>query len=105
MKPEVGEEIEALAYVVKTLHSDEKSSKAISMLGNVIRSGSEGGVALLALTELSVLLERFPKIRNKDEIGKTPFIDALQVYAEKFADLYLDALPKTESFNKEDAWI
>lgn len=94
MKPDIEKEIEELGYLIKTLASDEKNSKAINMLGNIIKNGSDGGTALIALTEISVLLERFPKIQKKGKIAEMQFIDGLFLYANRFAELYLKSLPK-----------
>ena len=103
MKAEVEGEIEELGYLMKTLTHHDKSSKALNMLGNIIKKGTSTDNALIALTEISVLLEKFSKIQNKGEIAGVPFIDGLHLYAKKYANLYLDSLPKTQ-YDKNDKW-
>lgn len=103
MDPIVENDIEELGYYIKTLPADAKSSKAINMLGSIIKKGRRGENSLIALTELSVLLDSFPKIRNKGHIADTKFIDGLDIYAKKYAQLYLDSLPKTK-YDKSDSW-
>jgi len=47
---------------------------------------------LIALTEISVLLQRFPWYQS--EIGGKKVIDPLWLYGEALANLYLQALPQ-----------
>jgi len=100
MKSVVEEEIQKLGYYIKKLSSYEKDSKAINKLGSLIRRGTNGENALIALTELSVLIGRFPKIAK----SSVNLIDGLQLYAENMAEIYIASLPTIDSSRIENSW-
>jgi aspartate/glutamate racemase/prolyl-tRNA editing enzyme YbaK/EbsC (Cys-tRNA(Pro) deacylase) len=87
-------QLQELGYVVKRLDRGEKDSRALNLLRNVLRNGVETQGVLVALTEISILLQRFPKLLSEIE-GKS-VVDSLRLYGEALARLYLDALPEIE---------
>lgn len=87
-------QLQELGYVVKRLDRGEKDSRALNLLRNILRNGVETRGVLVALTEISILLQRFPKLSS--EIDGKSIVDSLRLYGEALARLYLDALPKIE---------
>jgi aspartate/glutamate racemase len=86
--------MEELAYLVKRLDSASPDAKSLNRLQHVIRSGVQTSRVLIALTEVSVLLERFPRLR--ENIGGKTVIDPLRLCGNALAQIYLDALPREE---------
>lgn len=82
--------IQELGYLVK---KNDENHKALNKLAHVMRVGVSGKIALAALTEISVLLERFP--RNRNQLADKKLIDALALYGDHLAQIYLAALPVT----------
>jgi len=92
-------DLQELGYLVKRLDRGEKDSKALNLLRNVLRDGVPTKRVLVALTEISVLLQRFPKL-SAEIAGKT-VVDSLRLYGEALAGLYLHALPHVEEDDNE----
>ncbi|CAA6824465.1 MAG: Aspartate/glutamate racemase [uncultured Sulfurovum sp.] len=103
MKSEVEGEMQSLGYHIKTLKSGEKDPEAINRLRSLIKKGTNGENALIALTELSITLEKHESNKNK---GKSKFnlIDGLQLYAEKMANVYLETLPRINENHEDEMW-
>jgi aspartate/glutamate racemase len=88
------EHLQELGYLVKKLRHREQDAAAINKLQHIIRSGVETQHVLIALTEISVLLQGFPKLQHQIA-GKT-IIDPLRLHGERMARKFLDALPRIE---------
>lgn len=86
--------MEELAYLVKQLDATSLDNKSLNRLQYVIRSGVPTSRVLIALTEVSVLLERFPRLRQS--IGGKAVIDPLRLCGNALADIYLRSLPPEE---------
>jgi aspartate/glutamate racemase len=86
--------MEEMAYLVKQLDAISPDTKSLNRLQHVMRSGVQTSRVLIALTEVSVLLERFPRLRKK--IGGKAVIDPLRLCGKALADIYLRALPQEE---------
>ncbi len=86
--------MEELAYLVKQLDAASPDNKSLNRLQHVIRSGVRTSRVLIALTEVSVLLERFPRLRQT--IGGKAVIDPLQLCGTALAEIYLRSLPREE---------
>lgn len=86
--------LEELAYLVKQLDATSPDARSLNRLQHVIRKGVPTSRVLTALTEISVLLERFPRLR--DSIGGKEVIDPLRLCASAMAQTYLNALPREE---------
>lgn len=80
-----------LGYMVKKLGLAAQDNKALNKLQHILRTGVETDRVLIALTEISVLLERYPKLLNS--IGGKTVIDPLRLYGEALAKIYIDSLP------------
>lgn len=79
-----------LGYIIKKMTNEKDHRNALNKLHHVLRCGVEGENVLIALTEISVLLEFFPK--NQKKIGDYHVIDALRLYGHQLAQIYLDYL-------------
>jgi len=88
---ELGGRIEKLGYNTKNLKSEKQYISLYNKLIDAIKKGTNGKNALIALTELSIILSRYTNVKNKIEIN---LIDGLEIYADKFANIYIDTLPK-----------
>ena len=84
--------LEELAYLVKQSGARSSDTKCLNRLQHVIRSGVRTSQILIALTEASVLLERFPRLRER--IGGKVVIDPLRLYGKALAKLYVQSLPQ-----------
>jgi aspartate/glutamate racemase len=91
--------LQELGYLVKRLDRGGKDSRALNLLRNVLRDGVSTSRVLVALTEISILLQRFPKLVS--EIAGKTVVDALRLYGEALAKIYLDALPQIEDDEDE----
>lgn len=76
-----------LGYWVKKVGSD---NTGLNKLRHILRIGVETEYVLIALTEISVLLEGFPKQRKA--LGRWKIIDPLELYGEKLAQIFTDSL-------------
>lgn len=95
--------LQELGYMVKKLGLGMKDSRALNKLLHGLTTGVDTRNVLVALTEISVLLQRFPKF--SEEINGRRVIDALRLYSERLAALYLEALPHPDGGNsEEDSW-
>ena len=92
--------LQELGYEVKRLALGERSSRALNLLRNALQTGVSTENVLIALTEISVLLQRFP--RFAEHLAGKRLIDPLKLYAEALASRYLTALPRAEA--GEDSW-
>ena len=93
--------LQQLGYLVKKIGRQERDSRCMNMLRDVLNSGVTTDRVLIALTEISVLLQRFPK--HNRQIGGKTIIDPLALYGDALAKLYLDALPDwRESVSPDD---
>lgn len=79
-----------LGYLIKRIQNDKDRRKALNKLHHVLRAGvgDQSEHVLIALTEISVLLEHFPKQQNK--IGRYYIIDPLKLYGEALAAHFLN---------------
>ena len=91
VKDSVRPKLQKLGYQVKKIGRQERDSRCMNMLRDIINSGVTTDRVLIALTEISVLLQRFPK--HNRQIGGKSIIDPLELYGEALAKLYLDSLP------------
>jgi aspartate/glutamate racemase len=98
----VTEAVQELGYLVKSLDSNRADTRALNKLQHILRSGVSTPWVVVALTEVSTLLTRFPKLR--DSIGGCKVLDTLRVLAEAMADVYVRALPD-ENAVLEDDWL
>jgi aspartate/glutamate racemase len=92
-------DLQELGYLVKRLDRGEKDSKALNLLRNILRDGVSTKRVLVALTEISILLQRFPKLSS--EIAGKTILDSLRLYGEALGKLYLDAMPQVEEDDLE----
>ena len=90
-----------LGYMVKRLGHSAQDNKALNKLQHVLRSGVETDGVIIALTEISILLAPFPKLRGR--IGDKRIIDTLRLLGEALGDRYLEALPD-ERGDDADLW-
>ncbi len=93
--------IHELGYIVKRLDSKSQDNTALNKLQHVLRNGVKTKYVIVALTEISILLSRYPRIQNK--IAGKVIIDTLNVYADWLAQIYVQALPEERSQN-DDFW-
>ncbi|MBF0132345.1 MAG: aspartate/glutamate racemase family protein [Magnetococcales bacterium] len=93
--------LQELGYMVKQMGTDAQDSKALNKLVHIINSGVSTRRVIIALTEISVLLGRFPKKRRN--IGDKEIIDPLELYSQKLARIFIDALPSTTP-DTIDSW-
>lgn len=100
-EPRVLEHLQELGYMVKRMNVTGQDSKTLNKLQHILRAGVETKRVLIALTEISVLLERFPRLKGK--VGGIEVIDPLRLYGEALAKIYLNALPSEEAF-EDDQW-
>jgi len=77
-----------LGYWVKKNGSD---NQGLNKFNHILKLGVSTEYVLIALTEISVLLEGFPKKANK--IGKWSIIDPLRIYGQRLADFFIQSLP------------
>ncbi|MDX8400007.1 MAG: YbaK/EbsC family protein [Gallionellaceae bacterium] len=98
----VGDDLQELGYMVKRMDVVGQDVKALNKLKHIIRAGVSTQRVLIALTEISVLLDRFPK--QKDRIGNVEIIDPLRLYGEYLATEFLNALPSDEADDEDDSW-
>lgn len=101
--PKVLNDLQELGYMVKRMGLTGQDNKALNKLQHIIRAGVDTGRVLIALTEISVLLERFPKL--KDRIGNVEVIDPLRLYGEYLASEFLRALPDDGDNDADEAWV
>lgn len=95
-------DLQELGYMVKRMNLAGQDNKALNKLQHIIRAGVSTKRVLIALTEISVLLERFPKL--KDRIGNVEVIDPLRLYGEYLANEFLKALPSDDADDADDYW-
>jgi len=91
VSPETLLQLQELGYMVKKLPYTIRDSRALNKLRLILERGTTTKNVLIALTEISVLLDRFPKF--KGEIAGRAIIDPLHLYANALARIYIDALP------------
>lgn len=90
-------------YMVKRLDHAGQDNVILNKINHIIRSGVLTDNVLIALTEISVFLARYPKIAKSKKIGNKNIIDTLQLYAEKLANIYIQSLPFFLA-SEEDRW-
>jgi aspartate/glutamate racemase len=78
--------IHELAYEVKTRGADHRS---LTKLRNVLNRGVKSRVVLLALSEISLVLERQTTSQRSNRV----LVDTMKLYAERIADMYRRGLP------------
>ena len=83
--------LQRLGYQVKQLALGEKSSQPLNTLRHVLHVGVKTENVLVALTEISVLLQRFPRFARR--LGGCRLIDPLKLYGDEIARRFLEALP------------
>lgn len=96
------DDLQELGYMVKRMGLAGQDNKALNKLQHIIRAGVKTKRVLIALTEISVLLERFPKL--KDRIGHVEVIDPLRLYGEYLANEFLKALPNDDVDDTDNYW-
>lgn len=96
------DDLQELGYMVKRMGLAGQDNKALNKLQHIIRAGVKTKRVLIALTEISVLLERFPKL--KDHIGHVEVIDPLRLYGEYLANEFLKALPNDDVDDTDNYW-
>ena len=100
----VGEEarpyLQRLGYEVKGLQLGEKDSRALNTLRHVLKVGVSTKNVLVALTEISVLLQSFPKLRTR--LAGKNLIDPLQIYAKRLAERFLTTIPGDSNMSTGD---
>jgi hypothetical protein len=79
------------AYLVKRFRSRGQRVKALNKLRYILRAEVQTPRVLIALTEISVLLERFPGTHQR--LKPLEIIDPLAIYGTHLGQLYLAALP------------
>jgi aspartate/glutamate racemase len=98
--PEVQPLLSELGYLVKRMELVGQDAKPLNKLQQILRTGVHTKHAIIALTEISVLLERFPKLRER--IRDIEIIDPLQLLGEELADAYLRRLPDEDAVDHEE---
>lgn len=94
--------LQELAYIVKRIGSRGQDVKAMNKLRHILRAGVKTRRAIIALTEISVLLERHPGFQRR--LHQLEIIDPLALYGHTLADIYLQALPE-ENEMADDEWL
>ncbi|MBF0136154.1 MAG: aspartate/glutamate racemase family protein [Magnetococcales bacterium] len=96
--------LQEIGYMVKKLgrQGGKDDSKTLNKLVLILRIGVKTRNVLIALTEISVLLERFPR-HAKQGISGINIIDCLELYGKFFAKVHLDAMPR-EIGDRFDEW-
>jgi aspartate/glutamate racemase len=84
--------LQELAHLVKDTDSKSMATGALNRLQHVLRSRVHTSKVLTALTEISVLLDRYPRL--KDNLAGKTIIDPLRLYGRALADIYLRTLPQ-----------
>lgn len=84
--------IQEMAYLVKQWDARSPDTRSLNRLQHVMRSGISTSQVLVASTEVSVLLERFPRLRER--IGGKIVVDSLRLYGQALAEIYLQSLPQ-----------
>jgi hypothetical protein len=74
----------------------------MNKLRHVLRVGVKTRRVLIALTEISVLLERYPGFAQR--LKGLEIIDPLEIYGAVLGEIYLRALPD-EGWDDEDNWL
>ena len=75
-------------YFIKSMGNDaNKLNKGLNLLNNILKASECAPHVIIALTEISVLLEKFPKKQHK--IGEYHIIDPLRLYGERLADIHV----------------
>lgn len=80
-----------LACLVSSAGSRSSQPGALNRLQHVLRISVSTPKVLVALTEVSILLDHYPRLR--DEIGGKSIVDLLRLYGKALADRYIAALP------------
>lgn len=102
VKDKVMDDLQELGYLIKRMETKGQDTKAMNKLRHIIRSGVETERILIALTEISVLLERFPRLKNN--IGGKEVINPLAILGDTLADIYIQSLPSMEVLD-EPEWV
>lgn len=92
-------DLQEFGYLVKRLGDKEQDAKAMNKLQHIINVGVATPRVLIALTEISVFMQRFPKF--KGQIKNKEIIDPLPIYGEALAECYLQALPHEQALDEE----
>ena len=98
--PKVLDALHELGYWMKRFRSHGQHVKALNKLRYILRAGVQTPRVLIALTEISVLLERFPGIHHR--LKGLEIIDPLAIYGAHLGKLFVDALPDEDSVGEED---
>lgn len=100
--PRTLQALQELGYLVKRIGTRGQDVKAMNKLRYVLRAGVKTRRVLIALTEISVLLERYPGFVQ--HLKGLEIIDPLEIYGKLLGKIYLRALPD-ESGDDEDDWL
>lgn len=96
----VTDAVQELGYLMKRLDSNNADTRALNKLQHILRSGVTTTWVVIALTEISILLARFPKLQNS--IGGRQVLDTLRILSQSLADIYLAALPSEAALTDDD---
>lgn len=102
VEPHALQALQELGYLVKRIGTRGQDVKAMNKLRYVLRAGVKTRRVLIALTEISVLLERYPGFAKR--LKGLEIIDPLEIYGALLGDIYLHALPD-ENADDEDSWL
>ncbi len=90
-----------LGYLVKQLGGDERESvKALNLFNHILKVGCSTQHILIALTEISVLLEHFPKKKRKS--GNFHIIDPLELYGKTLAAIHVKTILQPDEVESDD---
>lgn len=102
VEPRALQALQELGYLVKRIGTRGQDVKAMNKLRHVLRAGVKTRRVLIALTEISVLLERYPGFAQR--LKGLEIIDPLEIYGAVLGNIYLRDLPD-EGWDDEDNWL
>lgn len=95
MEPAAELHLQELGYMVKMTKHGGSYVKALNKLTHAIKVGVKTDYVLVALTEISTLLENLPSSKRKTVAGKK-IVDPLELYANHLARIYLNSMAPDE---------
>ncbi|MBF0180275.1 MAG: aspartate/glutamate racemase family protein [Magnetococcales bacterium] len=102
MNPRAEQQLQELGFMIKNIRVGGTLERERNKLTHAIKIGAKTKNVLVALTEISVLLDRFRPNERKNFADKN-IIDSLEIYAQHLADHYLNALIQ-EDDNSHETW-
>ncbi|MBF0293559.1 MAG: aspartate/glutamate racemase family protein [Magnetococcales bacterium] len=100
MDPKAEQTLQELGYMIKNIGSNSELNKERNKLIHATRIGAKTKTVLIALTEISVLLERFRQHGQKN-FAEKQIVDTLEIYASHLANYYLNVLIHDENLEQE----